>query len=148
MPKGYAHLRSVSNRGCAVPNLENLRKQAKLFVRWHRSGYYPVAAQIRVVLPRFRHLTDQQVLDQQLRLSDAQELVALQSGFQSWPALKKGVQAMTDNTAATIPASVLGGIEAQVFVADIAAACEFYVARLGFTLAFTYGEPTFYAQLF
>ena len=41
-----------------VPNLENLRKQAKLYVRWHREGYYPVAAQIRAVLPRFKDLTD------------------------------------------------------------------------------------------
>ncbi len=45
-----------------MPNLENLKKQAKLYLRWHRDGYYPVAAQIRAVLPRFRHLTDQAVL--------------------------------------------------------------------------------------
>ena len=147
MPKGYARLRSASNRGCAVPNLENLRKQAKLYVRWHRSRYYPVAAQIRAVLPRFRYLTDQQVLDRRFRLSDAQELVARQSGFESWPALRTGVQAMTGKTTATTPASVLSGVEAQLFVTDLAAACEFYVARLGFTLAFTYGEPAFYSQV-
>src|SRR5919201_1262980 len=78
-----------------MPNLENLRKQAKLYVRWHREGYYPVAAQIRTVLPRFRDLTDRQVLERAFRLSDAQELVARQSGFESWQALKAGVQAMT-----------------------------------------------------
>ena len=54
---------------------------------------------------------------------------------------------MTDKTTATTPASVLRGIEAQLFVTDLAAACEFYVARLGFTLAFTYGEPAFYGQV-
>lgn len=27
-----------------VPNLENLRKQAKRYLRWHRDGYHPVAA--------------------------------------------------------------------------------------------------------
>ena len=55
-----------------MPNLENLRKQAKLYVRWHREGYYPVAAQIRAVLPRFRDLTDRQVLEREFRLGDAQ----------------------------------------------------------------------------
>ena len=40
-----------------MPNLENLRKQAKLYLRWHRDGHHPVAAQIRAVLPRFRDLT-------------------------------------------------------------------------------------------
>ena len=36
-----------------MPNLENLRKQAKLYLRWHRDRYYPVAAQIRSGLARF-----------------------------------------------------------------------------------------------
>jgi len=41
-----------------MPNLENLKKQAKLILRWHRDRYYPVAAQIRAVLPRYRQLSD------------------------------------------------------------------------------------------
>jgi hypothetical protein len=36
-----------------MPNLENLKKQAKLILRWHRERHYPVAAQIRGRLPRF-----------------------------------------------------------------------------------------------
>ena len=36
-----------------MPNLENLRKQAKLYLRWHRDGYHPVAAAIRAMLPRY-----------------------------------------------------------------------------------------------
>jgi len=31
--------------------------------------------------------------------------------------------------------------EPQLFVADVAAACEFYTKKLGFTVAFIYGEP-------
>jgi hypothetical protein len=27
-----------------MPNLENLKKQAKLILRWHRERHYPVAA--------------------------------------------------------------------------------------------------------
>ncbi len=34
-----------------------------------------------------------------------------------------------------------------MFVADIQAACDFYTGKLGFTVAFTYGDPPFYAQL-
>jgi hypothetical protein len=63
-----------------MPNLENLRKQAKLILRWHRDGYYPVAAQIRSALPRFSQMTDREVLAHSLKLSDAQELVARQHG--------------------------------------------------------------------
>lgn len=41
----------------------------------------------------------------------------------------------------------LSGIEAQLFVADIAAACDFYAGKLGFEIAFTYGKPPFYGQV-
>ena len=130
-----------------MPNLENLRKQAKLYVRWHRDGYHPVAAQIRAVLPRYQHLTDRQVLGRDFKLSDAQELVARQSGFESWQALKTGVRAMTDKIRHPIPAPVLNIVEAQLFVVDIKASCEYYTTKLGFAVAFTYGEPPFYGQV-
>jgi uncharacterized glyoxalase superfamily protein PhnB len=131
-----------------MPNLENLRKQAKLYVRWHREGYYPVAAQIRAVLPRFKDLTDRQVLEHEFRLSDAQELVARQSGFDSWQALKTGVQAMPTaarNTETARPE--LSELEAQLYVADIKASCDYFVSKLGFTVVFTYGDPPFYGQV-
>ena len=80
-----------------MPNLENLRKQAKLVLRWHRDRYYPVAAQIRSGLPRFGQLTDSEILAQSFKLSDAQELVARQHGFESWQALKTGLDAMSDH---------------------------------------------------
>lgn len=37
--------------------------------------------------------------------------------------------------------------EPQLFVADIAAACAFYSSALGFSVAFSYGNPPFYAQV-
>ena len=61
-----------------MPNLENLKKQAKLVLRRHRDGYYPVAAQIRRALPRYQHMTDKEVLAHSFKLNDAQELVARQ----------------------------------------------------------------------
>jgi catechol 2,3-dioxygenase-like lactoylglutathione lyase family enzyme len=133
-----------------MPNLENLKKQAKLYLRWHRDGYYPVAAQIRAVLPRFRHLSDQAVLAHTFKLSDAQELIARKAGFENWEALLQGVRTMTmkDKHAETLIKPTLLAAEPQLFVADIGASCEFYTKKLGFAVAFIYGEPPFYAQVF
>jgi catechol 2,3-dioxygenase-like lactoylglutathione lyase family enzyme len=129
-----------------MPSLENLRKQAKLILRWHRDQYYPVAAQIRT-LPRYQHMTDRQVLAAPFKLSDAQELVARQSGFESWQALKAGVPNMTHPEAKTSTRPVLTGAEPQLFVTDIKAACDFFTGKLGFSIVFVYGEPPFYAQV-
>jgi catechol 2,3-dioxygenase-like lactoylglutathione lyase family enzyme len=130
-----------------MPSLENLKKQAKLVLRWHRTGYYPVAAQIRAVLPRFCDLSDAQVLSHAFKLSDAQELVARQSGFDSWQALKQGIEAMPNQAERTPATPVLVAAEPQLFVADIKASCDFFAQRLGFAIVFVYGEPPFYAQV-
>lgn len=129
-----------------MPNLENLRKQAKLYVRWHRDRHHPVAAQIRAVLPRFKDMTDRQVLDAAFKLGDAQELVARQIGFESWQALKTGVQTMS-TTPSTASQPAITSVGATLFVADIKASCAFFTERLGFSVVFTYGEPPFYGQL-
>ncbi len=129
-----------------MPNLENLRKQAKLILRWHRDRYYPVAAQIRSGLPRFSQMTDPDILAQNFRLNDAQELVARQHGFESWQALKTGLPTMPDH-ADTVAKAVIIAAEPQLFVADIKASCDFFTDKLGFAIAFTYGEPLFYAQV-
>lgn len=130
-----------------MPNLENLRKQAKLFLRWHRDRYYPVAAQIRSGLPRFSQMTDPEILSSSFRLGDAQELVARQHGFESWQALKTGLSAMPDHAVADSPKAVITAAEPELFVADIKASCDFFKDKLGFAIAFTYGEPPFYGQV-
>jgi catechol 2,3-dioxygenase-like lactoylglutathione lyase family enzyme len=130
-----------------MPNIENLRKQAKQYLRWHRERYYPVAARIRASLPRFHHLTDAQVLEANFKLADAQELVARENGFEGWQALKSGAHAMTHEAGKTAPQPVLNSTEAQLFVADIKASCDFYAEKLGFTVAFVYGNPPFYGQV-
>ena len=42
---------------------------------------------------------------------------------------------------------VLSAIAAQLFVADIKRSCDFFTEKLGFAVAFVYGEPPFYAQV-
>jgi catechol 2,3-dioxygenase-like lactoylglutathione lyase family enzyme len=130
-----------------MPNLENLRKQAKLILRWHRDRHYPVAAQIRSGLPRFSRMTDPEILSCSFKLSDAQELVARQHGFESWQALKTGLSTMSDHADTTSTEPVIICAEPQLFVADIKASCDFFTGKLGFTIVFTYGEPPFYAQV-
>jgi catechol 2,3-dioxygenase-like lactoylglutathione lyase family enzyme len=130
-----------------MPSLENLKKQAKLILRWHRERYYPVAAQIRTVLPRYRLLSDAQVLDHGFKLSDAQELVARQSGFASWEALRRGIEAMPDDAERTVSRAVLVAAEPQLFVSDIKASCEFFASKLGFEVAYVHGDPPFAGQV-
>jgi catechol 2,3-dioxygenase-like lactoylglutathione lyase family enzyme len=130
-----------------MPNIENLKKQAKQYLRWHREKYYPVAAQIRAALPRFRNFGDEQILESSFKLADAQELVARQMGFEGWQALKSGAEAMTDEPKQTTPRPILNSIEAQLFVANIKSSCDFYTHKLGFAVAFVHGDPPYYAQL-
>jgi catechol 2,3-dioxygenase-like lactoylglutathione lyase family enzyme len=131
-----------------VPNFENLKKQAKLYLRWHREGYYPIAAQIRSVLTRYRDLSDRQALACDFKLSDAQELVARKSGFESWQALKKGTRAMSASALQETAKPFLAAAEPQLFVADIKASCDFFTEKLGFAVGFVYGDPPFYGQVF
>jgi catechol 2,3-dioxygenase-like lactoylglutathione lyase family enzyme len=130
-----------------MPNLENLKKQAKQYLRWHRERYHPVAAEIRAALPRFRHLDDHQVLEASFKLSDAQELVARQLGFEGWQALKAGTQAMSTQVNQATKVPILSGTEAQLYVADINASCDFFTSKLGFAIDFVYGDPPFYGMV-
>lgn len=135
------------NTTAPMPNLENLKKQAKQYLRWHRERYHPVAAIIRAALPRFGHLSDEQVLNADFKLADAQELVARQRGFKGWQALKSGAHAMTHSADRAVSRPVLTSTAAQIFVADIKASCSFYADKLGFAVDFIYGDPPFYAQV-
>jgi catechol 2,3-dioxygenase-like lactoylglutathione lyase family enzyme len=130
-----------------MPNLENLKKQAKQYLRWHRERYYPVAAEIRAALPRFRHLSDAQILEAEFKLADAQELVARQRGFAGWQAILSGADVMTDIPRQATPRPIFNSIEAQLFVRNVQRSCDFYTEKLGFTVEFTYGDPPFYGQV-
>ncbi len=130
-----------------MPDLENLKKQAKQFVRWHRERHYPVAAQIREFLPQFAGKTDPEILRANFKLSDAQELVARQNGFESWQALKTGVGPAASKVKSSSAKAKIVGAEPQLFVSDVERSCEFFCTKLGFSIVFSYGKPAFYAQV-
>ena len=135
-----------------MPNLENLKKQAKLILRLHREGHYPVAAQIREHLPRFLNMPDSEILAASFKLSDAQEMIAKQQGFESWQALKTGLSTtspkMKSSPSKSSPSkATIVGAEPQLLVTDIERSCEFFRYKLGFSLVFSYGKPPYYAQV-
>ena len=132
-----------------MPTLDTLKKQAKLIVRRHHERLHTVAPQIRNHLPRFAGLTDEQVLDQKFTLADAQALLAAERGYPSWSALKAAWPPDGGHVAAPSDGAKpkLRLVEATLFVSDLRASCRFFEEVLGFTTAFTYGEPPFYGQV-
>jgi uncharacterized glyoxalase superfamily protein PhnB len=130
-----------------MPNLENLKKQAKLILRWHRERHYPVAVQIRTNLPRFQNMPDSEILAASFKLSDAQEMVARQQGFDSWQALKSGLSATAVKAKSAPSRATIICAEPQLFVTDMRRSCAFFCEKLGFTLVFSYGKPPYYAQV-
>ena len=54
---------------------------------------------------------------------------------------------MPDNADTISTKAVIAAAEPQLFVADIKSSCDFFDGKLGFKIAFTYGEPPFYAQV-
>ena len=54
---------------------------------------------------------------------------------------------MTDEPMQTTRLPVLNSIEAQLFVANIKSSCDFYTNKLGFAIAFLYGDPPYYGQV-
>lgn len=134
-----------------MPNVENLKKQAKLIMRCHRERHYPVAAQIRRLLPHFLKMPDSEILAARFKLRDAQEMVARQHGFDSWEALKAGLPTKSgqvkSSRAKTTSRATIVCVEPQLLVTDIKRSCELFVKQLGFSLKFSYGDPPYYAQV-
>jgi catechol 2,3-dioxygenase-like lactoylglutathione lyase family enzyme len=126
-----------------MSRLEVFRKQAKQLVRWHREGNYSIGGRIRG-LPRYRDLTDAQALELKFPLSEAQEIIAREAGFESWAALKAEVE---DKPLLSKPPSARPAIRAAipvVFVSSVANSAAFFRDMLGFSIDFLHGNPAFY----
>jgi catechol 2,3-dioxygenase-like lactoylglutathione lyase family enzyme len=54
---------------------------------------------------------------------------------------------MSQAETASAGAATILSSEPQLFVSDLDAALAFYAGKLGFHIAFSYGEPAFYAQV-
>jgi uncharacterized glyoxalase superfamily protein PhnB len=54
---------------------------------------------------------------------------------------------MTHQVAQTSSRPILTGAAPQLFVTDINKSCQFFTQKLGFSIAFVYGDPPFYGQV-
>ena len=52
-----------------------------------------------------------------------------------------------EQTRATVTRPVITAAEPQLFVADVKASCDFFTQKLGFKIAFVYGDPPFFGQV-
>jgi uncharacterized glyoxalase superfamily protein PhnB len=131
-----------------VLNLDNLKKQAKLLVKWHRGRNYSIGERIRI-LPRYRKLTDVEVLALKFALSDAQEIIALETGFKSWSALKDGlpIPVKKAKPKPSFAAPALKAARPVVFVSDVRSSAFFFRDTLGFAIDFLHGQPPFYGSV-
>jgi catechol 2,3-dioxygenase-like lactoylglutathione lyase family enzyme len=129
-----------------MANFDNLRKQAKLLVRWHRAGNHSVGGRIRN-LPRYRNLTDREALALKFPLSEAQEIIALEAGYESWAALKSGVSTMPKQAQPVPRSPVLKAALPVVFVSNVEVSAAFFRDKLGFAIDFLHGQPPFYASV-
>jgi catechol 2,3-dioxygenase-like lactoylglutathione lyase family enzyme len=131
-----------------MANLDNLKKQAKTLVKWHRERYYPVAARLRLALPRFADLPDRAILDAPFTLAEAQQIVAQEAGYASWSAATRAFdKASAKQPGEAPPKTRLCAAYPQIFVRDVTRATLFYAEKLGFRIEYLYGQPAFYALM-
>ena len=127
-------------------SLENFKKQAKLLVRWHRERNYSVGGRIRQ-LSRYEDLTDTEALALPFLLNEAQEIIALEQGYNSWAELKQGLKKAPKTIRGAPVALKLTKAMPVLYVSDVQAAANFYRDKLGFTIDFLHGQPVFYASV-
>jgi uncharacterized glyoxalase superfamily protein PhnB len=136
-----------------VPKIDTYRKRAKQLVRWHRERNYSIGEKFRL-LERYRHLTDIEALEAPLPLTVAQEIVAVEAGFENWLALKaasanniKSPTTPTENADATEAEPAFLNAVPILFVRNVKRAANFYSERLGFNVDFLHGSPPFYGSV-
>jgi uncharacterized glyoxalase superfamily protein PhnB len=129
-----------------MSRLDIYKKQAKQLVRWHREGNYSIGGRIRS-LARYQTLTDREALALEFPLREAQEIIALEAGYASWPALKVAVGDEPTRSKPMSPTPRLTRAVPVIFVADVRASVEFFRNTLGFSTDFLHGEPPFYASV-
>jgi len=129
-----------------MSRLEAFRKQAKQLVRWHREGNLSIGGRIRG-LPRYEHLTDAQALALKFPLSEAQEIIAREAGFESWAALKRSAENEPLTAKSRDAAALIKTAIPVIFVSNVERAAEFFRDRLSFAIEFLHGSPAFYGSV-
>lgn len=86
----------------ARPSLEQYKKQAKELVRAFRAEQSSTSSDSQAIQrvkkhhPRFADLADEQIVVTRFGLADAQFVIAIEYGFESWPKFAKHVEALAN----------------------------------------------------
>jgi catechol 2,3-dioxygenase-like lactoylglutathione lyase family enzyme len=83
-------------------------------------------------------------------LSEAQEIIALETGYESWAALKSGLSAVQRKADSQATGSAVPELKTAlpvVFVSDVHASAAFFRDKLGFAIDFLHGHPAFYGSV-
>lgn len=127
-------------------SLDFHRRQARQLLRWHRERNYSVGSRIRV-LPRYRNLSDTEALALRFPLAEAQEIVALEHGYESWPVMRqaalRGLLPERESVREPSEPRVAAAVPI-LFVCNVQAAAAFWADVLGFDIDFLHGHPAFY----
>jgi catechol 2,3-dioxygenase-like lactoylglutathione lyase family enzyme len=129
-----------------MPTIDTYRKQAKQLVRWHRERNYSIGEKLRL-LERYRHLTDVEALNTPLPLTVAQEIVAVEAGFENWAALRASATNVKRTSTQIEGKPTFLCAVPILFVRDVSKAAAFYAERLAFQVDFLHGNPPFYGSV-
>ena len=129
-----------------MPTIETYRKQAKLLLRWHREGDYSIGGRVRR-RERYQSLTDREVLALKFTLTVAQEIVAVEAGYQSWAELKAATAEAPKTPRTSSGPPFLKDVTPILCVPDVKACAAFFQQKLGFEIDFLHGLPPFYGAV-
>ena len=129
-----------------MTRLEVYKKQAKQLVRWHREGNHSIGGRIRG-LARHKTLTDREALALTFPLREAQEIIAVEAGHESWAALKAAVANEPTPVRRVSSTPRLTRAVPIIFVANVQASAGFFRDTLGFSIDFLHGHPPFYGAV-
>ncbi len=129
-----------------MPTIETYRKQAKLLLRWHREKDYSIGGRVRK-LERYRSLTDREGLALKFTLTLAQEIVAVEAGYESWAELKAATAGALKTPRASSGPPFLKDVIPILLVRDVKVCAAFFKQKLGFETDFLHGLPPFYGAV-
>ena len=78
----------------AKPNLEFLKKDAKVLRALHRQGNRACCQQIRLHDTAFKNKSDVEILAARFSINDAQRIIAREYGYASWATLKQYIESL------------------------------------------------------
>ena len=82
----------ATHRLPARPNLEQLRNRAKDLLKAYCAGHTAALARFRESLPHLSRIDDTRLVQLDLSLRDAQQVVASEHGFSSWVSMRNHIE--------------------------------------------------------